>query len=128
MGLLRRIEDTVTGEAAPAETGTSRKVPGVLKEKIAQYHSIYRDLNCILIEIPDHTGDKINMCKRISKIIDKNGTVITLPSGQPLVLLPPSMDHELIAHRLVRSLDVKALLSFEADSPEKVISRLSFLF
>lgn len=118
MGLLRRVEDIRTG--ALTEAGTP---PGELEEKFIEYHKMFGNLNCVLF---DSSNDAV-ICQKMSRLIDKLGTVISLDSGHTMLLLPPLVDRELIAHRLSKSLDTKPLLTFEADSPEKAIDQIKIV-
>ena len=117
MGLLSRAAELIT-----EDSGEDSKT---LKDKIAQYHRRNADFNCIVLEIPNSTGkDKINFCEKVSGIIHTAGIVIPLPSGRPLILLPPTINRELIVHRLSKSLNTSALSSFEAEDTETVLSRI----
>jgi len=126
MGLLDRVEQG-TAEPALKSIKTSDSPPKTLKEKIAQFQGNRENINCILFDIPGNTGDKEGFCRRIAKMLEKAGTVIPLETGRPLVLLPLSMDRELVAHRISKSFDSAPVFSFEADNPEIVINRINSL-
>jgi hypothetical protein len=49
------------------------------------------------------------------------GLIVVLPSKRALILFPPRLDRELIAHRLSTSLATEALVCFEADNPDKAL-------
>ena len=100
-----------------------------LKEKITEYYQIYTNFNCIVLDIPDSTGDeeRAGFHKTVSKMLNMTGTVLPLPAGHPLILLPKLLDRELIAQRLAKSLNTKLLESFEADSPENVYNKIKSL-
>ena len=124
MGLLNRAENSTL---EPALIKTGDPLPKTLKEKIAQFQRNRENINCILFEIPVHKELRGDFCHRIAEMLDKTGTVIPLQTGRPLVLLPISMDRELIAHRISKSLNSTPVFSFEADSPEKVIDCINSL-
>ena len=126
MGLLNKAENG-TVETALRLKKTADCLPKTLKEKIAQFHKNQGNINCILFDVPENSKGKEDFCHRIAGMLDKNGTVIPLQTGRPLVLLPLSMDRELVAHRISKSLDTAPVFSFEADSPEKVIDRINSL-
>ena len=118
--------DTKTNEVTPETTADI----AALEEKIAQFHQTNADFHCILCDVPASAGEdeKKGFCNKLAEMINKTGSVIPLPSNRPLILLPITMDRELIAHRLSRSLNTKPLLSFEVNSPENVINKInSFL-
>ena len=127
--------ESISGE--PSSEGT-----GTLEGRIAQYHKMYANFNCIILENPCRAGEpeynsaennsgdkasKANFCKRVSDMISMTGTVIPLSSLCPLILFPAAMDRELIAHRLSKSLDTRPLMSFEANSPENVLNQINSL-
>jgi len=98
--------------------------PDTVEEKIALFHQTYLDFNCIVLENPAAEPVKADFCEKVSVMLDKAGTVIPLASDHPLILFPIAMDRELIAHRLSKTLNTKLLLSFEANNPENVITRI----
>ena len=112
-------KDSGSGEA---ETGSTDS----FKEKITEYNRIHPDFNCIVLEIPDSASqeDPSGFSKKISNMLSMTGTVLTLPNGRPLILLPKLLDRELIAHRLSKSLNSKLLASFEASNPDDIFSRI----
>jgi len=122
----RNVSEPVP-ETNPA--GPSPVEQNELEEKIAAYHLNHVEFNCIVLEIPSSSGDddKANFSKRVSEILNTLGPVLTLSTGCPLILLPKMMDRELIAHRLSKVLNTRPLLSFEANSPENVFSRINSL-
>ena len=126
MGLLSRVEDNAL-ESALTKAGSSLKDSGAIIEKITQFHENCGHFNCILFDIPGHAENENSFCQSVTKIIGNTGTVIPLPAGRPLILLPLSADRELIVHRLSKSLDAAPLLSFEADGPDNVINRINSL-
>jgi len=113
MGLLSRANDNITEPSS--------------EELIKKYCGEYNNFNCILFENPLNTDPKTQFCQKVTTIIDKMGVVISLSTGCPLIILPLSIDRELIAHRLSKTLNAKILLSFQAESTEIVISRIKSL-
>jgi hypothetical protein len=113
MGLLSRANDN------PIEPS--------LEAFIKKYGDEYNNLNCMVVECPPNTDNKTQFCQKINTMIDKTGAVIPLSTGRPLIMLPLSVDRELIAHRLSKTLNVKILLSFQADSSEIVMKRINSL-
>jgi hypothetical protein len=111
MGLLSRANDNSTDSST--------------EELIKEYCGDYNNFNCILFDHPPIADDKTKFCQNVNTMIDKTGEVISLSTGRPLVMLPLSIDRELIAHRLSKTLNAKILLSFQADSPEIVINRIN---
>jgi hypothetical protein len=121
----------ITLEFSSMESFDYQKSNKVEKE-IALFHRIYLDFSCIVLENPaaeaeDNSPTKTSFCEKVSAMIDKAGTVIPLASGRPLILFPIVIDRELIAHRLSKTLNTKLLLSFEANNPENVFTRIDSL-
>jgi len=117
MGLLSR-----------AVNNTTEPFPDTPEGSIAKFSGTYSNFNCILLEIPQNTEDNTDFCKKVTTMVGKMGTVIPLPNGRPLVMLPLPLDRELIAHRLSKTLNAKILLSFQADSSETVINNINSFF
>ena len=123
-------EPVVVNIPAGKEYGKDEaEIPIALKEKIAEYHRIHADFNCILLDIPESSDDddKSGFLKNVSKMLNMTGTVLSLGKGYPLILLPKMYDLELITHRISRSLNIKPLKTFEASSPENVFNQIKSL-
>jgi len=122
--------EQVSFEQSSLEQGSpelNSEKPGALKDKIADYGRIHNDFGCILLDFPDSAGEeeKTGFCKALSKILNLTGTVLPLPTGRPLILLPKLYDRELIAHRLSLSLKARLIDCFEADSPDIVFEKIN---
>jgi hypothetical protein len=87
----------------------------------------FHDFACILYELPLSAGEeeKNALFKTLTVMIHRIGTVVYLSSGQSLVLLPASIDRELVAHRLSKNLNIMPVLSFDSDNPENAIGRIN---
>jgi len=96
-----------------------------VENEVTLFHRLYLDFNCIVLENP---AAESGFCEKVSAIINKAGTVIPLASDRPMILFPIALDRELIAHRLSKTLNTKPLLSFEANNPENVFTRINSLF
>ena len=117
-----------------ADPGSTKPVPADFENEVILFHRMYLDFNCIVLENPAVSDglvvseeEKTDFCRTVLKMIHNAGTVIPLPSGNPLILLPIVVDRELIIHRLSKTLNTKPLLSFEANNPENVFTRLDSL-
>ena len=105
MGLLSRA-------SAGLKIGTDISDSISIENKIAYFYEAHNVLNCIVLETSGK--HKINL----QDIIGKIGTVITLSSGNSLIMFRAAVDRDLIAHRLSNSLNISSLQSFEASNPE----------
>jgi hypothetical protein len=94
-----------------------------LEVAIAQYHKINSRFNGIVLDLPaGAAGDKAEeFNKAVYNMAALLGITLVLPSGRNLVLLPAPLDKELVAHRLSNSLNTKALMVFEAESPGEAL-------
>ena len=117
MGLLNRVVNNTAEPLSDTPEGS-----------IAKFCGIYNNFNCILFDVQQNAEDNTDFCKKVSIMIGKMGTVIPLPNGRPLVMLPLSPDRELIAHRLSKTLNAKILFSFQSDSSEIVINKINSFF
>ena len=110
----------------PQEIQTETK--SWLEEQIGQYQTNNSDFNCILLDIPESGEEnREEFCKKVSSMIHELGMVIPLPSGRPLILFPMEKDRELIAHRITRNLNTRALLSFQAHDPGEIQNQINSL-
>jgi hypothetical protein len=102
---------------------TQAQIPDPLEAVIAQYHKINSRFNGIVLDLPagmaEDKAEDFN--KAVYNMAALLGITIVLPSSLSLILLPASLDKELIAHRLSNSLNAKALMVFKAESPKEAI-------
>jgi hypothetical protein len=109
-----------------AQSGASGKeeIRGI-KTNITQYQKDQAPFQGIILDAPDRgQGGGRKFLDRIADMILCFGTVISLPAGRSLILLPASLDRELIAHRISRSLNTPALGAFETPDPEGAMKEL----
>jgi len=126
MGLLSKADRMFPpGSSKASWEKPDTAEPAGIGKKIAQFHRMHPEFNCLVLENPPKNNSGENFCKTVSAIIDKAGSVIPLPSGRPLILFPLAADCELIAHRLSKMLSAKTLLLFKATSPASALSRLN---
>ena len=103
------------------------EISPILKNRIAHYHRAFTDFGCILFENSGNEANTEDLCQKIMEMVGSTANVIPL-EDRPLILLPPAIDREIIAHRLSENLKITALLSFEAHSPENALSQIHSLF
>ncbi|MDR2258829.1 MAG: hypothetical protein LBE14_06745 [Treponema sp.] len=103
---------------------------GQSREEIArglrQYHTNHPSFQGILLEPPrkERGEAKNGFTERVSRMVSSFGSVFPLPPGNCLVLFPETIDRELLAHRLSKSLDSQVLRHFQADDPGTAIIQL----
>ncbi|GHV94050.1 hypothetical protein AGMMS50293_03700 [Spirochaetia bacterium] len=86
-----------------------------LRAFIEEYQTISGVFQCIIINADAAT---------VNPMVTHFGAAYTLPSGC-LVLIPYSMDRELLAHRLSKSLNADILCQCGADSAESALQSLA---
>ena len=122
MGLLSKASsaDIYSDEEGGIEHLDSLGSLDSIESKISYIKNAYNILNCIIFS----TQKKGKISEKLQGIINRNGTVIPLESGNSLVLLKGSIDRELICHRLSNSLNIKPLMSFETSKIESLMKHI----
>jgi len=118
-------EEPVQLEEIPQSSVSSIPVTGemeIIMNKIAQFQDAFGDFNCVVFDGSEE--DYLDFSRKVTEIVNTLGTVIPLTPARPLVLIPNTVDCELISHRLARSLNSTPIISFESDSAEKAINRI----
>ncbi|MDR1420456.1 MAG: hypothetical protein LBI86_08795 [Treponema sp.] len=78
----------------------------------------------IVFEMPDEYRDSTEFSGALSRIMGGLGSSLPLPCRFSLVLVPGDFDHELLAHRLTRSLKIRAPFQFRANSSGEAMKYL----
>ncbi|MDR3138062.1 MAG: hypothetical protein LBT95_00135 [Treponema sp.] len=117
-------------EGAEHKKASAGEAAQKIKENITQYYRDNSPFQGIILENSGRAGEEKGK-KSLDQVTDMIlcfGIGIGLPGGRSLVLLPASLDRELIAHRISHSLDIPSLSTFWADNPEGAMKELvSFL-
>jgi hypothetical protein len=98
---------------------SSENIPDSLEAAIAQYNKINLQFNGILLDPPADPEEDFN--KAVYNMVALMGITMVLPSGCSLILIPGTLDKELIAHRISSSLNAKVLMIFEAGSSKEAL-------
>ncbi|MDR1596738.1 MAG: hypothetical protein LBR99_03435 [Treponema sp.] len=120
-------EDIIQKNETPMETPIPKveaeETAEGVRAKIAGYHQGNFNFQGILLEAPEGSQKNSNTSfpERVSIMAGALGLIVVLPSRRVLILFPPRLDRELIAHRLSTSLATEALVCFEADNPDKTL-------
>jgi hypothetical protein len=97
-----------------------------LRDGISRYARSYPRFQGILLKIPvmmDEDGLE-GFVTQVEAMTASFGQLIRAPMPWTLILFPPSLDRELISHRITKTLKTLAPLNFEADSSDKALSLL----
>jgi hypothetical protein len=122
-------EKPAAGERAAARPAEKRGASGGeeirgIKKNIIQYQKDKAPFQGIILDAPVHGGTGKKFLDKLGDMILCFGTVISLPGERSLILLPASLDRELIAHRISRSLNTPALSTFGAPDPDGAMKDL----
>jgi hypothetical protein len=94
-------------------------------QEIQEYRKTHPAFQAIVLELPENAGETgESFGEKVSRMAGAFGSVLSLPPGNSLVLIPANLDRELLAHRLSKSLNTRILCQFEADDPDKALSLL----
>jgi hypothetical protein len=85
-----------------------------LRGVIAEYHRTNPVFQGLVLETPSQAS--------VTLAVSSIGRVIPLSPERSLVLLPKTLDRELIAHRLSKSIGLTILSGFEVESPEGALA------
>ncbi|MDR0602577.1 MAG: hypothetical protein LBG42_09385 [Treponema sp.] len=134
MGLLSKAGIKAVPRSAAPELGLLRQgqkkkaahiiSPQGVTDGIGAYHRNNPVFQGIVLEMPDEYDNSTDFSAMISKIINGLGASLPLPYRFCLVLIPGVFDHELLTHRLTRSLKIRAPFYFRANSPGEALKLL----
>jgi hypothetical protein len=89
---------------------------GDAEYEIREYHKNQPSFQGIVL--------KIAFDQKLSRMLSGLGAAGFLSPENTLVLIPETVDRELLAHRLSKSLNAQVLYQFEADDPGKALDLL----
>jgi hypothetical protein len=96
---------------------------GYIKKELIQYHTAHGVFNGIIFEAPK-TREQSTSGDPVSAITASFAVTLSLPAFRCLMLFPSSIDKELVAHRISKTLKREALCIFESGSPGEALERL----
>lgn len=100
-----------------------------VQNTINKYHKINPAFQGILLEVPPHFEErkKNHVSSQVSQMVSSFGSAIPVSAARILVLfqMQKSLDRELIAHRLSKSLGSTTVLDFEADNAEGIFALIA---
>jgi hypothetical protein len=136
MGLLSKAAGKTVETAPRAKRNTAPippeyeavdGLPGELKNEIIKYCNTYTSVHGIVLPCPkkydaEAEGETFN--QQVNRIIAAMGSSVPLPSGHSLVLFSNTIDRDLLAHRLSKSMETEILTVFIADNVEMVVNQI----
>jgi hypothetical protein len=95
-------------------------------DEIRQYHSSHASFQGIILEIPQGENGETaaDFSEKVFRMISAFGSVSSLPAGNCMALFPETIDRELLAHRLSKSLKTRMLYHFQADDPGMAMAQI----
>jgi hypothetical protein len=103
----------------PRPTASAEGSGEGIQQEIQKFYGSYASIQGIVLEQPALPGDK-EFSVQVNRIVSSLGTAMALPSRRCLVLFSNTIDRELLAHRLCKSLKTQALSVFMADNVQAV--------
>jgi hypothetical protein len=112
------------GASVPPEYKAVDGLPGELKNEIIKYCNTYTSVHGLVISYPpkydaEKEGESFN--QQLNRIITALGTAVSLPSRHSLLLFSNTIDQELLAHRLSKSLEAEIPVVFQSDNAASVV-------
>jgi hypothetical protein len=99
-------------------------IVGELESEIARYCNTFTSVHGIVLSCPknyDENKEGESFIRLLNRILAALGTAVPLSSGYSLVLFPNTIDRELLAHRLSRSLETETPVVFQSDNVASVV-------
>jgi hypothetical protein len=94
---------------------------GQIKAALLQYHMTHPAFNGIIFEAPENRGGYVDS---VSATTASFAVTLSLPAFRCLMLFPSSVDKDLVAHRISKTLKREALCIFESESTGKALEYL----
>jgi hypothetical protein len=119
---LKKPKDSPDMEAPvelDPEYAAAEGLPAELKNEIIKYCNTYTAVHGIVLAYPQNYDEKKegeSFNHQVNRIIAALGSSVPLPSRHSLALFSNTVDRELLAHRLSKSLGTEALAMFAADN------------
>jgi hypothetical protein len=108
----------------PPEYASVHGLPGALKNEIIKYCNTFTSVNGIILAYPHNFDEKKegeSFCHQVNRMTAVLGTAIPLSTRYSLVLFSNTVDRELLAHRLSKSLETEVPVVFQADNVDTVV-------
>jgi hypothetical protein len=132
MGLLSKAagkkQDSANGAGREGQGDVppdyAEGLSGELKNEIIKHCNTYALVHGIVLSYPknyDEDKEGESFIRQVNRIIAALGTALPLSSRHSLILFSSTIDRELLAHRLSRSLDTEAPVVFQSDNAASVV-------
>jgi hypothetical protein len=108
----------------PPARRTAGGLSGKLKKEILKYCNTYTSVHGIVLSYPKNYDEKKegeSFNQQVNRIITALGTAVPLSPRYSLVLFSNTIDRELLAHRLSRSLETETPVIFKSDNAASVV-------
>jgi hypothetical protein len=108
----------------PPEYKAADRLPGELKNEIIRHCNMFTSIHGIIVSYPKNYNEEkegesfIQQLNRITAVL---GTAVSLSPRYSLVLFSNTVDRELLAHRLSRTLKAETPVVFQSDNVASVV-------
>jgi hypothetical protein len=117
MGLLSKAA------VKTAASGLSAEDAEDIQQKLENHFRRNPSMRAVVFDIPPgfaaEDGEKFDAM--VNRVITLLGSVLALPSGRVLAIFSETVDRELVARQLEKTLNTKALVLFCAEAPAKAL-------
>jgi hypothetical protein len=90
---------------------------GQIKDELVRYHRAHGVFSGIIFEAPQ-PNEYQGFTEQVATMTAFFALTLRLPVFRCLILFPSSIDKELVAHRIAKSLNTRICLIFQSESPE----------
>lgn len=123
--LDREEQESFQGEIpVPPEYKAADRLPGELKNEIIRHCNTFTSVHGIILSYPKNYNEKKegeSFIRQLNRIISALGTAVPLSPRYSLVLFSNTIDRELLAHRLSRTLETETPVVFQSDNVASVV-------
>jgi hypothetical protein len=131
MGLLSKAVEKNQNPArradeipVPPEYKAVNGLPGELKNEILKYCNTFTSVHGVVLSYPKNYDEKKegeSFVRQLNRILTALGTAVPLSPRYSLVLFSNTIDRELLAHRLSKSLETETPVVFQSDNVASVV-------
>jgi hypothetical protein len=108
----------------PPEYKAADRLPGELKNEIIRHCNTFTSVHGIILSYPKNFSEEKegeSFIRQLSRITAALGTAVSLSPRYSLVLFSNTIDRELLAHRLSRTLEAETPVVFQSDNVASVV-------
>jgi hypothetical protein len=123
MGLLSKAAARIKARA-PDEYAPVSKLSPELRNEIVKCCNTYTSVHGIVLACPrnyDEEKERETFIEQLNRVVSALGIAVPLSPRYCLVLFSNTVDRELLAHRLSKTMETEAPVVFQADNLNAVV-------